>query len=192
MMKNYLKLLIFVILILILGGIIFFFWQKQRQVLREKESSLELSSPKNMKISSSAFENNSKIPSKYTCDGQDINPPLEIKDIPKGTQSLVLIVDDPDAPKGTFLHWLVFNINPDVSLIEENSLPEGAVQGKNDFGKENYGGPCPPSGEHRYFFKLYALDIKLNLPAGSDLKEVEKEMKGHILDQTELIGFYQK
>ena len=145
-----------------------------------------------MKISSSAFQDGSVIPSKYTCDGEDINPPLEIKDIPEGTKSLVLIVDDPDAPMGTFLHWLVFNINPDVSLIEENSLPEGAVQGRNDFGKENYGGSCPPSGEHRYFFKIYALDSKLELAAGSNLKEVEEAIRGHILDEAQLVGLYQR
>lgn len=187
-MKNFPKLLIIIILILILGGIIFFFWQKKPK----EEIPLELGLPKIMKIQSSAFENNSSIPSKYTCDGKDINPPLEIKDIPEGTNSLVLIVDDPDAPMGTFLHWLVFNINPDISLIEENSLPEGAIQGKNDFGKVNYGGPCPPFGEHRYFFKIFALDKKLDLPEGSKLKEVEKEMEGHILDQAQLIGPYQR
>jgi len=181
------KLVIF-ILILILGGIIFFFWQKRPN----EEVPLELGLPKIMKISSSVFENNSKIPSKYTCDGEDINPPLEIKGIPGGTKSLVLIIDDPDAPTGTFLHWLVFNISPDVSLIEKNSLPEAAIQGKNGFGKENYGGPCPPLGEHRYFFKIYALDKKLDLPSGSKLKEVEKEMEGRILDQSQLIGLYKR
>jgi len=186
-MKNFSKFLIIIILILVLAGI--FFWQKSK---KPKEISLPETLPKIMKISSSAFENNSSIPSKYTCDGEDVNPPLEIKDIPKGTQSLVLIVDDPDAPTGTFLHWLVFNINPDVSLIEENSLPSGAIQGKNDFGKESYGGPCPPFGEHRYFFKIYALDKKLDLPSGSRLKEVEGAIKGHILDQAQLIGLYQR
>lgn len=185
-MKNFSKKLIIIILILILGGIIFFFWQKKPK----EEVPLKL--PKIMKISSPAFENNSKIPSKYTCDGEDINPPLEIRDIPEGTQSLVLIVDDPDAPRGTFLHWLVWNIPPNFSLIEESSLPEGAVQGRNDFGKENYGGPCPPFGQHRYFFKIYALDKKLELVEGSSLNKVEEVMKGHILDQAQLIGLYQR
>jgi len=145
-----------------------------------------------MKISSPAFEENSKIPEKYTCDGENVNPPLKIEGIPKEAKSLVLIVDDPDAPMGTFLHWLVWNIPPETNFIEENSLPEGAVQGRNDFGKENYGGPCPPFGTHRYFFKVYALDKVLNLPEGSSLKEVEEVMKGHILDQAQLIGFYQR
>jgi Raf kinase inhibitor-like YbhB/YbcL family protein len=179
----------FIIIVLILGFLGIFFWQKSK---KPKEISLPATLPKIMKISSSAFENNSPIPPKYTCDGQDINPPLEIKDIPEGTNSLVLIVDDPDAPKGTFLHWLVWNIPPETTLIEESHLPEGAVQGKNDFGKENYGGPCPPFGTHRYFFKVYALDKVLDLPEGSSLKEVEEVMKGHILDQAQLIGLYQR
>jgi len=187
-MKNFSKLLIIIILVLILGGIIFLFWQEKPK----EEIPSELALPKIMKISSFAFENNSPIPSKYTCDGQDINPPLEIEDIPEEAQSLVLVVDDPDAPIGTFLHWLVFNINPDVSLIEENSLPSGAVQGRNGFGKESYGGPCPPFGEHRYFFKIYALDKKLDLLSGSRLKEVEGAIQDHILDQAQLIGLYQR
>jgi len=145
-----------------------------------------------MKIISPAFGNNQFIPSRYTCDGEDISPPLEIGDVPKEAKSLVLIVDDPDAPGGTFLHWLVFNIKPTVSLIKENEIPQGGVQGLNNFGKENYGGPCPPFGIHRYFFKIYALDKKLNLEPGSSLKAVEKEMKGHILDQAQLIGLYKK
>jgi Raf kinase inhibitor-like YbhB/YbcL family protein len=145
-----------------------------------------------MKIISLAFENNQFIPSRYTCDGEDINPPLEISDIPNGTQSLVLIVDDPDAPGGTFLHWLVFDIEPTVFLIKENEIPQGGVQGLNNFGKENYGGPCPPYGIHRYFFKIYALDKKLNLEPGANLKIVEKEMQGHILDQAQLIGLYKR
>ena len=117
-----------------------------------------------MKISSPAFENNSKIPEKYTCDGENVNPPLKIEGVLKEAKSLVLIVDDPEAHMGTFLHWLVWNIPPETDFIEENSLPKRAVQGKNDFGKENYGGPCPPFGTHRYFFKLYALDKILDLP----------------------------
>jgi Raf kinase inhibitor-like YbhB/YbcL family protein len=161
-----------------------------------KRSKKEISFPKTlskiMKISSPAFENNSKIPEKYTCDGENVNPPLKIEGVPKEAKSLVLIVDDPDAPMGTFLHWLVWNIPPETNFIEENSLPERAIQGKNDFGKENYGGPCPPFGTHRYFFKLYALDKILDLPPGSNLKEVEKAMDGHILDQDQLVGLYQR
>jgi len=186
-MKNLLKWPI--IATLILGGIAIFFLERKP---KEKTLTNKIIMIETMKISSPAFEDNSPIPSKYTCDGEDINPPLEIKHIPEGTQSLVLIVDDPDAPSGTFLHWLVWNISPETNFIKENSLPAGAVQGKNDFGKENYGGPCPPFGQHRYFFRLYALDKKLNLPVGSKLKEVEKAMQGHILGESQLVGLYQR
>lgn len=187
-MKNFSKILIIIIfLILIFGGI--FFWQKSKK--SEKEILLP-KVPKIMKISSPAFENNSQIPEKYTCEGENINPPLEIRDLPEGTQSLVLIVDDPDAPGGTFLHWLVFNIDPKITSIEENSIPLGGIQGRNDFGKEKYGGPCPPFGEHRYYFKIYALSKKLNLKSGASLKEVEKEMEGSVLDESQLIGLYQR
>jgi Raf kinase inhibitor-like YbhB/YbcL family protein len=145
-----------------------------------------------MKISSPAFENNSKIPKKYTCDRENINPSLKIKGVPKEARSLVLIVDDPDAPLGTFFHLLVWNIPPETNLIEENSLPEGAVQEKNNFDKENYDDSCLPFGEHRYFLKIYALDKKLDLSSDSRLKEVEGATKGHILDQAQLIGLYQR
>lgn len=145
-----------------------------------------------MKIISSAFENNQMIPPQYTCDGKDINPPLQIIDIPPETQSLVLIVDDPDAPSGDWIHWLVWNIKPETKLISENELPQGAVQGTNDFNKQNYGGPCPPSGIHHYQFKIYALDTHLNLPSSSREKDLEKTMENHILDKTLIVGLYQR
>jgi len=145
-----------------------------------------------MKITSPAFENNQMIPQKYTCDGENINPPLQINDIPAGTQSLVLIVDDPDAPSGDWVHWLVWNINPATKLIAENESPQGAIQGTNDFNKQNYGGPCPPSGIHHYQFKIYALDTVLNLPSSSRKKDLEKAMENHILDKEILIGLYQR
>ncbi|MGD0282481.1 MAG: YbhB/YbcL family Raf kinase inhibitor-like protein [Dissulfurispiraceae bacterium] len=144
------------------------------------------------KLVSTAFQNNSLIPSKYTCDGSDINPPLAIGNVPGGTKSLTLIVDDPDAPMGTWVHWLVWNIAPDTKEIKENDAPKGAGFGLNDFKKTSYGGPCPPSGTHRYFFKLYALDTTLNLPSGSKKADIEKAMKGHILAQTEIIGLYKR
>lgn len=145
-----------------------------------------------MKLSSSVFENNQLIPAKYTCDGEDINPPLQISEVPEGTKSLALIIDDPDAPMGTWDHWIVWNINPSVSFIKENSVPEGGVQGMNDFGKQPYGGPCPPSGTHRYFFKLYALDKELELDSSSKKEVLERAMEGHILDKAELVGLYKK
>ncbi|MBF0559307.1 MAG: YbhB/YbcL family Raf kinase inhibitor-like protein [Nitrospirae bacterium] len=143
-------------------------------------------------LSSTAFQNNGSIPSKYTCDGSDINPPLAIENIPSGTKSLALIVDDPDAPMGTWVHWLVWNIAPNTNVIKENDVPKGALLGLNDFRKQPYGGPCPPSGTHRYFFKLYALDTTLGLPAGAKKADIEKAMKGHVLAQTQIIGLYKR
>lgn len=144
------------------------------------------------KISSSVFENGEPIPTKYTCEGEDINPPLLIKNIPTGTKSLVLIVDDPDAPMGTWVHWVVFNIPPTTHLISENSVP--GDQGINDFRKFIYGGPCPPSGTHRYFFKLYALDLEPFpvINATLNKKNLLSKMEGHVLAQTELMGVYAK
>lgn len=143
-----------------------------------------------MTISSSAFDNTGSIPAKYTCDAQDVNPPLNFGDISNEAKSLALIVDDPDAPVGVWNHWLVWNISPDVASIEENSIPERAVAGKNDFGNNNYGGPCPPSGTHRYRFKLFALDTELDIPETSKQKDVEAAIEGHILGQTTLVGTY--
>ncbi len=140
-------------------------------------------------ITSQAFKENQMIPSVYTCQGQDINPALEIQGVPDGTQSLVLIVDDPDAPMGTWDHWIVYNILP-TDRIAENSIP--GTQVRNSFGKLNYGGPCPPSGTHRYFFKLYALDALLTPAQTSSKAAIEKEMKGHLLGQAQLIGLYKK
>lgn len=142
-----------------------------------------------MRISSSAFEHNTSIPAKYTCQGEDISPPLKIKDIPDKTESLVLIMDDPDAPNGTWDHWVVFNIHP-VNEIKEGESP--GYEGKNSWGKNMYGGPCPPSGTHRYFFKVYALDCKLTLDPSATKKDVESHMEGHVLESAELIGLYQK
>jgi Raf kinase inhibitor-like YbhB/YbcL family protein len=142
-----------------------------------------------MEVMSPEFENGKKVPRKFTCDGDDINPALIIEDIPTGTKSLALIVDDPDAPMGTWVHWVSFNI-PVVSQIDEDSIP--GKQGINDFGKKDYGGPCPPSGTHRYFFKLYALDIVLDLNEGINKETLEEAVEDHILDKAELIGLYKK
>lgn len=142
-----------------------------------------------MKILSPEFQNNGFIPKKFTCQGEDISPALIIEDAPKEAKSLVLIVDDPDASIGTWVHWVVFDI-PLIKRIEENSVP--GKQGRNDSGRNDYGGPCPPSGAHRYFFKIYALDRMLNLSEGITKKELEKAMEGHILGQAELIGLYKQ
>lgn len=142
-----------------------------------------------MKLTSPEFENNKFIPKKFTCQGDDINPELVIDGVPEGAQSLVLIVDDPDAPMGTWVHWVVYDMDV-IPTIEENSIP--GEQGINDFGRKNYGGPCPPSGTHRYFFKIYALDKKLGLKEGVKKSDLEKAMQGHILGQAQLIGLYKK
>jgi len=143
-----------------------------------------------MKLSSPAFQNNALIPARYTCDGENVNPPLAISEVPAGAQGLALIVDDPDASRGDWVHWLLWNIDPTVTAIAENSTP--AVQGTTDFGKAAWGGPCPPSGTHRYFFKLYALDLRLELPATAKKAELLSAMRGHILEEAELVGAYKR
>lgn len=145
-----------------------------------------------MQIISSAFQHNQDIPSKYTCDGENINPPLVFFDTPQNAKSLVLIIDDPDATIGTFTHWVVFNISPEIQEVLENSVPKGGVEGMTDFGTHGYGGACPPSGTHRYFFKVYALDAVLNLNSNSDKKAIEQAMKDHIISSAELIGLYKR
>jgi Raf kinase inhibitor-like YbhB/YbcL family protein len=145
---------------------------------------------KKLSVKSLAFENNQLIPAKYTCDGNDVNPPLTIEGIPEGTKTLALIVDDPDAPMGTWDHWIVWNIPATTSKIEENAVP--GTEGMNDFRRRAYGGPCPPSGTHRYFFKVYALDAKLDLSPTSRKRDVEKAMQGHVLAKGELVGLYRR
>lgn len=145
-----------------------------------------------MNISSSAFKHNDYIPKKYTCDGYDINPPLEFHDIPEEAKSLVLIVDDPDAPNGTWVHWTMWNINPHRTHISHNSLPHEVSLGITSFGSRGYGGPCPPSGIHHYHFKLYALDTKLDLPDDTQANELEEAMNEHILEQATLVGLYKR
>jgi Raf kinase inhibitor-like YbhB/YbcL family protein len=142
-----------------------------------------------MKITSSAFQEGADIPSKFTCDGADTSPALQVADVPSGAKSLALIVDDPDAPSGLFTHWIVWNISPQTSTIEEGSAPKG-VQGTNDFGKSGYGGPCPPSGTHRYYFKIFALDRELDLPAGTKRSQLDAAMKGHVVAEGQLMGRY--
>lgn len=145
-----------------------------------------------MNLTSPSFQNLNKIPSRYTCLGDDINPPLVISDIPLNTQSLVLILDDPDAPMKTWVHWVVYNIPPFIRKIEENSVPEGARLGMTDFAEAKYGGPCPPSGTHRYFFKLYALETVLDIESNPTKEIVLRYMDGHVLDTAELVGTFKK
>ena len=152
-----------------------------------------------MTITSLAFANNESIPSKYTCDGQSVNPPLSFGNVPSNAKSLVLLMDDPDVPKnllpsGIFDHWVVYNIPPIVHEITENSVPQGVSQGLNGAGQGKYTGPCPPDREHRYFFKLFALDTELKFddPAKVNKQMVSAAMQGHIIDQAEFIGLYNR
>lgn len=146
-------------------------------------------------VRSSVFDNEGMIPSKYTCDGADISPPLEWTGVPDDAESLVLISDDPDAPGKTWVHWVLFNLPPEVSSLEEHmpkdkELGNGAIQGVTDFGRNGYGGPCPPGGTHRYFFKLYALDTTLDLGPSAKKSDVVDAMEGHVLAEGQLMGKY--
>ncbi|MBM4271663.1 MAG: YbhB/YbcL family Raf kinase inhibitor-like protein [Deltaproteobacteria bacterium] len=150
-----------------------------------------------MLITSSAFTEGSMIPAKYTCDGQDISPPLAWREAPAGTKSFALICDDPDAPMGTWVHWVVYNIPPNIDKLDENVKPEkefkdGMRQGSNSWPRIGYGGPCPPSGTHRYYFKLYALDTMLELKTGATKAQVLQAMKGHVLAESQLMGKYKR
>ena len=147
-----------------------------------KEATMNLSSPD--------FSEGENIPERFTCEGKDMSPTLKIDGVPKEAKSLVLIVDDPDAPGGNFTHWLMWNVVPDLTEIAANRPPSHAVQGVNDFGKSKYSGPCPPPGIHRYYFKLYALDTTLALPPTSKRKAVDSAIKGHILAEATLMGRY--
>jgi len=151
-----------------------------------------------LRITSPAFAEGGAIPKKYTCEGEDLSPPLAISGVPAGTRSLALIVDDPDAPdpaapKMTYVHWVLFDLPPDTKEIPEGmaTTPAGAKSGLNDFKRTRYGGPCPPIGRHRYFFKLYALDTELGLAKPTKV-DVEAAMRGHVLAQAQIVGTYQK
>lgn len=145
----------------------------------------------NMKITS-VFEHNGNIPSVYTCDGQDLAPELTISDVPQQAKELVLIVDDPDAPMGTWVHWLVYNLPAETIKIDAKKLPQEAKQGMTDFKRIGWGGPCPPNGVHRYFFKLYALDTKLELEQGLTKRQLENAIREHVIEKAELIGLYKR
>jgi Raf kinase inhibitor-like YbhB/YbcL family protein len=150
-----------------------------------------------MRIESAAFSEGGQIPRSHTCDGKDVSPPLSWSGVPEGAKSLALICDDPDAPGKTWVHWVLFNLPPGTRELPEGvpahaRVSGGGVQGTNDFRKVGYGGPCPPSGTHRYIFKLYALDAALGLPAGATKAEVEGAIEGHVLGQATLTGKYSR
>src|SRR5437870_10066877 len=151
---------------------------------------LNMNAASSISITSPAFQASGDIPAKFTCNGANVSPELQISGVPSEAKSLVLIVDDPDAPRGLFTHWIAWNIDPKTTQVAENSAPAGAIQGTNDFGKTKYGGPCPPSGTHRYFFKIFALDTKLDLKPSARRTELDAAMRGHILAQGELMARY--
>ena len=177
MNQKHLIIIIISAIILISSAVFVFQGQNKKESMDNK-----------MKLKS-MFENNQQMPEKYSLNRENINPPLEITSIPKDAKTFVLIVDDPDAPRGDWVHWIVWNI-PIISKIEENSIPKNAVQGLNDFNRNKYDGPSPPSGTHRYQFKLYALDISLDLSENSRKQDIENAMQGHIIEQAVLIGTY--
>jgi Raf kinase inhibitor-like YbhB/YbcL family protein len=196
-LSNMKQALFFILAIIFVAAVVYFaksyifVTQKSRQSATIK--TVEQTKKHSMKITSVAFPENQNIPAKFTCTGEDINPALTFSEVPHDAASLVLIMDDPDAPMGTFVHWVVYNMKPTVTGIPENTKPEG-TEGKNGAGKRAYAGPCPPSGTHHYHFKLYALDAELEFPdpESVDKKAVEEKMQGHILDQAELIGLFSK
>lgn len=164
---------------------------------KTSESREEEAEKMTIKVKSPAFEQGGMIPSKYTADGRNISPPLGWEGVPDGTESIALISDDPDAPAGTWVHWVMWNIPPEAMMLVENvppdeSLPDGSRQGITDFRSHGYGGPAPPSGTHRYYFKIYVLDIKLDLSSNSTKVDLLKAMEGHVLAEGQLMGKYKR
>jgi Raf kinase inhibitor-like YbhB/YbcL family protein len=182
-------------LLLLSAMLLFVGCKEKRQSLPDPSRDETGGSDMNIKITSSAFDEGGMIPSKYTCDGEDVSPPLAWSGIPDGTKSIVLICDDPDAPGGTWVHWVLYNLPPETSALDEalpatETLSDGARHGVTDFGEFGYGGPCPPSKTHRYYFKLYALDTKFTIDGEATKEAVEAAMRGHILAEGQLMGRY--
>jgi Raf kinase inhibitor-like YbhB/YbcL family protein len=176
------------LLLIVVVALAFIFYRS-----RIAKNNPEINGTKNMmEITSSAFVSEGEIPKKYTCDGEDINPPLSIEGVPQNAKSLILILDDPDAPAGNWNHWLIWNINPATKEIAEDSIPESSVLGVTSSGDSEYHGPCPPSGIHRYFFRIYALDSYLNIPSTSKRNDLLNAMSGHIIEEAEYMGKYGK
>lgn len=158
----------------------------------EKQQNSGAEYPRKIVLKSKAFLDGGAVPEKYTCKGIDVNPPLQFSGLPKETKSLALVVEDPDAPYKTWTHWIVYNIGPKVTQLGENSVPWGAELGENDFGIAQYRGPCPPLGKHHYIYRVYALNIKLNIEKGANVAQLKKGMEGHVLDIGELTGTFEK
>ena len=181
----------FGVVIIILGAVVggIFISTKSGNLSKQAPTPSE---NRTMEIASTSFQNNTPIPKKYTCDGVNINPAFSISNVPAAAKSLALIVSDSDAPGGDFIHWLVWNITPTTTQIAEGTAPTGAVVGENDFSKNGYSGPCPPSGTHRYIYTIYALDTILRLDSGAKKIDVQKTIAGHLLSAPALIGTYSR
>lgn len=177
------KIILILILLIVFFGLSIILKPEEVDFINVKEGNMKLTT---------VFEHGSNIPSDYTCDGHDLAPELTVAEIPENTKSLVLIVDDPDAPMGTWVHWLLYNIPADTTKINAKNLPKGVKSGTTDFGKTGWGGPCPPSGTHRYFFKLYAIDKVLDLPEGVRKNQLEEAIKDHIIEKAEIMGLYKR
>lgn len=184
-----LVMLIILIIILSIGAII---KSEIQNIIKSRETKVSLAEQGGKMKLTTVFAHNENIPSEYTCDGQDLAPLLTVSQVPANTKSLVLIVDDPDAPIKTWVHWLVYNLPADTRTIDAKNLPPEAKQGMTDFGRIGWGGPCPPSGTHRYFFKLYAIDTIIDMPAGIDKVQLENAISNHTIEKTELVGLYQR
>lgn len=178
--------------LLILGGAGYWILKTGDTQTAVPEPKVESIPKTSLTLSSPAFESREAIPSEYTCDGANISPPLTITGVPVGTQSLVLVMEDPNTPTKAWLHWLVYTLEPENTELKKGEVPITARQGINDFGKAEYGGPCPPSGQHHYSFKLYALDIPFDFPEGLRLEAVMLRIQNHIIGQTELVGVYER
>lgn len=185
-------LFVFIILFTLVIASAFFYSGTTHKEVSVKNKSQKGIAMKQLIIKSSAFVDKGRIPATYTCDGEDINPPLLFENVPDDARSLTLIVEDPDAPGKTWVHWVVFNISADTTHINEDSVPQGAVEAMTDFGNVGYGGPCPPQGVHRYHFKLYALDTVLDLTEDVTLEEIRHAMERHIIEEAELVGLYSR
>lgn len=182
-----------IIALLIIIGAVFIYWIKGIETATPITETPIAITPTTMQITSPAFQKNQKIPSKYTCDSDNINPELVFSEVPKNTKSLTLICHDPDAPGPSgWTHWVIINMDPGTTGIGENAKPNSGLETATDFGKPGYGGPCPPSGSHRYYFYLYALDTALDLENTATREDVEAAMEGHIIEKAELIGTYER
>lgn len=186
---------ILIIILIVIGGVWYTIRDEKKSDFKQPQIAQEKQETKNMNFYSPAFKASESIPEKYTCKGENISPELVIENVSPLTKSLAIIIDDPDAPMvppaGGWVHLVMWNIDPNTQSIPENLTPKGAVVGKNDFGQNNYGGPCPPSGTHRYFFKLFALDAKLSLTSFMEKPELLKAMEGHIIESAEFFGIFQ-